>query len=72
MTLPDERTRATLRTRQFLLEISSGEIKRIPREVRARAKALLRHYPTSYDIEIASIRGAHTVFDKNEARKYAK
>lgn len=50
MTLPDERTRAVMNTRQFLLALACGEIKRIPSEVRAMARSLLRHYPGEFDM----------------------
>lgn len=51
MTLPVERTRAVLGTREFLqMLISSASV---PQEVRQRAATLLRHYPTASDMELA-------------------
>ena len=54
MTLPNERTRAVIYTREFLIRLatSSGEnsIKRVPRDVRSEARRLLRHYPSPVDL----------------------
>jgi hypothetical protein len=70
MTLPDERTRSVLRTRNFLLRLLSPSspdgCKRIPRPVREEARRLLRHYPGVIDLSIAGER-APTVFDPEEA-----
>ncbi len=54
MTLPDERSRAVVMTRQFLLALLHGEYKRVPREVKERARSLLRHYPGEFYIEQAA------------------
>ena len=51
MTMPHERTRAVLQARDFLVELSKN--KALPEEVWKGAKHLLRHYPSSSDIEIA-------------------
>lgn len=52
MTLPDERTRAISSTREFLLRlIDPKSTRRIPRDIRRVAHALLRHYPTDLDLE---------------------
>ena len=51
MTLPDERYRAVMQTAKFLQQLSySSEIKRVPLAVRQQARALLRHYPSEYDM----------------------
>jgi len=51
MTLPDERYRAVIQTAKFLQALSySSEIKRVPLAVRQQARALLRHYPSEYDM----------------------
>lgn len=49
MTLPDERYSAVSRTSQFLLELQQRED--CPEDIRQAARALLRHYPTHYDLE---------------------
>ena len=43
MTMPDERTRAVLETREFLLSLKQNLA--VPDDVRRTARALLRHYP---------------------------
>ena len=48
MTLPDERYRAVVQTRQFLLRLLTTP--RIPKAVKAEARSCLRHYPTDYDM----------------------
>jgi hypothetical protein len=55
MTLPDERYRAVVQTAKFLQSLSySSEIKRVPLAVRQQARALLRHYPSEYDMKKTS------------------
>jgi hypothetical protein len=53
MTLPAERTRSVVKTREFLIRLSSpygGGIKGVPSLVRAEARRLLRHYPMWFDM----------------------
>lgn len=48
MTLPHERTRAVLKTRKFLLALMDPkQTPRVPRELRLKARDLLKHYPVS-------------------------
>ncbi len=55
MTLPDERSRAVKYARQFLLELLDPKATpRVPREIRKRAHAVLRHFPHDLDIETAA------------------
>ena len=55
MTLPDERYLAVMQTARFLEALSySSETKRIPLAVRQEARALLRHYPSEYDMKKTS------------------
>lgn len=52
MTLPNERRNAVLNVRMFLLDLSNPRVtKRVPSEVRQTARALLKHYPSEYDME---------------------
>ena len=52
MTLPDERYRAIKQGKKLLEDLCDpGITPRVPGAVRQRARALLRHYPTDYDIE---------------------
>ena len=50
MTLPHERYRATLRARQFLVDLLT--VPRIPSAVRMDARSVLKHFPTSYDLDM--------------------
>lgn len=62
MTLPHERTRAVLETRRFLIALGDPKsMRRIPRHIRRQALALLKHYPSNYDMQGASF-GAPAVF----------
>lgn len=57
MTMPVERARAVINTHRFLIELSSpynGGLKGVRREIRQRARALLRHYPGVCDMKVAS------------------
>ncbi len=54
MTMPDERSRAVIMTREFLLSLMHGDIKRVPKEVKGRARSLLRHYPSKFYIDQAA------------------
>ena len=55
MTLPDERYRSLVHTKQFLMELCDPtKTPRVPKEVRRRASGCLRHWPDSYHLaEIA-------------------
>ena len=54
MTLPNERTIAVLRAREFLVRLSNvyveGGIKGIQTEVRQEARSILRHFPCGYEL----------------------
>lgn len=52
MTMPHERTRSVIHTRDFLIELSRNIS--IPESIRRDAKFLLRHYPTKEDMLTAS------------------
>ena len=55
MTLPDERFRAVLAAHNLLYDLTQTKsTPRIPKEIRLKAWAVLRHYPTAYDMELAS------------------
>ncbi len=55
MTLPDERYRAVRMGTELLLDLcDSRKTPRIPREIRLRAAAVLRHYPTKLDLDRAA------------------
>ncbi|MGN8160773.1 BPSL0761 family protein [Salinisphaera sp. SWV1] len=51
MTLPYERTRAVIETEKFLRNVEVD--KTLPEYVRKSASALLRHYPSEYEVCLA-------------------
>ena len=52
MTLPDERYRAVVQTRRFLLDLCNSEhTPRVPKLVRETARSMLRHYPSDWDMQ---------------------
>lgn len=52
MTLPDERYRAIKSTREFLYDlIDPKKTPKLPRAIRQRALACLRHFPHEYEME---------------------
>lgn len=54
MTTPTERSTAVLQAERFLRRLlDSKETPRVPRELREEAAALLRHYPTYFDLAIS-------------------
>lgn len=55
MTLPFERTRAVVQTEEFLKDLMDPKkTPGVPKLIRNQAKSLLRHYPTKFDMEMAS------------------
>ena len=55
MTLPDERYRAVVQTRRFLLDLCNPQhTPRVPKLVRETARSMLRHYPTDHDMMAAA------------------
>ncbi|WP_289537891.1 BPSL0761 family protein [Pseudomonas sp. SO81] len=51
MTMPNERSRAVVMTRDFLVALSRDSS--LPEKIRHDAKFLLRHYPTLDDVILA-------------------
>lgn len=55
MTLPDERYRAVIQTRRFLLDLCNPQhTPRVPKNIRQHARAMLRHYPDDWNMEEAA------------------
>jgi hypothetical protein len=52
MTIPAERTRSIIWTRQFLRDIQGDD--NLPEKMRRRAEVLLRHFPTGGDLFLAA------------------
>lgn len=66
MTIPLERTNAVLHTEQFLLDLLNPKVTpRVPREIRKRAHACLRHYPSKFDMECTVAEGSSRFGDKD-------
>jgi hypothetical protein len=63
LTLPDERYRAVRHTELFLQRLAGGQYARVPKAVREEARALLRHYPGTFDLDRAA-ESAPNVFVK--------
>ena len=64
MTLPDERYRAVVQTRRFLLDLCNPDhTPRVPKLVRETARAMLRHYPSEFEMRRAA-EGAPDVFQE--------
>ncbi len=56
MTTPEERRRAVLETRQFLIFLAQPSREAdVPDDIRYQAEALLRHYPYATDMDIAGL-----------------
>jgi len=67
MTLPDERYRAVVQTRRFLLDLcNSDHTPRVPKLVRQTAAAMLRHYPNEWDMNAASQLAPHVFQERME------
>jgi hypothetical protein len=57
MTIPIERTRAVLSTRDFMFALlDPKQTPRVPRAVRQYASRCLRHYPGVFDLKLAADR----------------
>jgi hypothetical protein len=55
MTLPDERYRAVLAAERLLKDLCDpSTTPRVPRAVRDRARSVLRHYPSKFDMDRAA------------------
>lgn len=55
MTLPYERKNTVTRTEDFLVRLCDPkQTPRVPSEIRKEARGLLKHYPTSYYMELAA------------------
>lgn len=68
MTLPDERYRAVMWAKKFLQEIACDKKKypRIPKDVRQQAFSILRHFPSSFDLNQAAEGAPHVFQEKME------
>jgi hypothetical protein len=52
MTMPDERYRAMKCAEQFLLDLCDpSKTPKVPKDVRTRARGILKHYPSKFDMD---------------------
>ncbi len=53
MTLPDERYRAVMWAKRFLIELATDRTKypRVPKQVRQEAFSIMRHFPNDWDMK---------------------
>lgn len=52
MTIPVERTNAVMNTEDFLLDLCDPKkTQRVPKAIRERARRMLRHYPSKFEME---------------------
>lgn len=62
MTLPDERYRAVMAAKSLLEDLMfSSKTPRVPKLVRQRARGVLRHFPSEWEMQQAA-RAAPNVF----------
>jgi hypothetical protein len=67
MTLPDERYRAVVQTRRFLLDLCNPQhTPRVPKLIRDHARAMLRHYPSDWDMTCAAERSPEIFQERME------
>lgn len=53
--MPDERYRAVLMAKKFMEELCRSDLTpRVPKDIRARAYSILRHYPSEWDMRVAA------------------
>lgn len=68
MTMPHQRKAAVMNTQRFLLDLSNPRITpRVPKDIRDRARGLLKHYPHDFEMNEASAL-APNVFGKVERK----
>lgn len=67
MTLPQERTRSVVQTRDFLTDlINPKKTPKVPKYIRLSAKRLLRHFPWDYHLEQISKKNPDVFGDIND------
>lgn len=67
MTMPDERARAVIETKQFLQELVRDS--RLQPETRRQAKVLLRHYPDERDVMLIAQLESYVIDDESDPKK---
>lgn len=64
MTLPDERYRAVMQTKQFLIELLTTP--RVPKVIKDQARSCLRHYPSEWEMQQAAECTPHVFAERME------
>ena len=64
MTMPDERYRAVVKTREFLLEILTTP--RVPKNIKDSARWCLRHYPSDWDMQRTALQAPDVFQERME------
>lgn len=55
MTMPNERFRSVIQTRDFLISLlDPKKTPKVPKDIRENAYYLLKHFPHEYEMEMAS------------------
>ena len=68
MTLPDERYYAMKSAEEFMLDlVDPKKTPRLSKAIRTRARAVLRHYPTSWDLKELEIAAPHIIQERMES-----
>ena len=67
MTLPDERYRSIQRAAQFLQQLCNPAVTpRVPKEIRREAAAVLRHFPSEWDLQQLERAAPHVIQQQME------
>ena len=64
MTMPDERFRAVVKTREFLQEILTTP--RVPKNIKDGARWCLRHYPSDWDMQRTALQAPDVFQERME------
>ena len=66
MTLPDERYRSVKYAQEFLSRLAGGQYARVPKAVRDEARSILRHYPSTWDMQRAALQAPDVFQERME------
>ena len=64
MTMPDERFRSVVKTREFLQEILTTP--RVPKNIKDSARWCLRHYPSDWDMQRTALQAPDVFQERME------
>ena len=66
MTLPDERYRSVKYAQEFLSRLAGGQYARVPKAVRDEARSILRHYPSTWDMQRTALQAPDVFQERME------